>query len=189
MKQELRRRLLTQRNAITPGQKQTWDKAINQALINHDWFKHADKILAHYPIGSEPDIRPALEEALRQGKQVYLPKCEPATGEMRFFRVQSLESLQPGAHGIPEPEGNNYELRITDYALCLVPGIAFDAEGYRLGYGGGYYDRFLAQHAQLTTLGVCYEMMMQARLPREARDIPVTRVLAEGERYEHRRQE
>jgi len=180
-KQALRRALLAQRNAIPPEQKQAWDAAINRAILDDTWFIQAETVLAFYPIGSEPDIKPALEEALRQGKQVYLPKCEPATRQMTFHQVQSLHDLKPGAHGIPAPEENNSELRIMNSELCLVPGIAFDREGYRLGCGGGYYDRLLARHEQLRTLGVCYGRLLRASLPRDAMDIAVMRVLTEGE--------
>ena len=180
-KRALRRELLALRNAISPEGKRAWDAAINRAIIGDAWFGQAKAILAYCPIGSEPDIRPALEEALRQGKQVCLPKCNPETREMVFHPIASLEGLQPGAHGIPEPEESNSEFIIQHSALCLVPGIAFDRAGFRLGYGGGYYDRFLAWHRQLRTLGICYEMLFRDGLPIDAMDIAVERVLTERE--------
>ena len=180
-KQALRRELLALRNAIPPEQKQSWDTALNRAILNDPRFRQAESILAYCPIGSEPDIGPALNEALRQGKQVYLPKCVPAGRHMAFHQVQSLYDLKSGAYGIPEPGENNYALSITHYELCLVPGIAFDKEGYRLGYGGGYYDRFLAGHEQLRTLGICYKILLRASLPRDRMDAAVMRVLTEGE--------
>jgi len=197
-KHALRRELLAQRDAISLRDKRVWDAAINKAIVGHVWFQQAETILAYYPIGSEPDIRPALEEALRQGKALYLPKCKPETREMTIHQVSTLQSMKPGAHGIPEPEANNCQLSTAlppvvsaslNCQLCLVPGIAFDADGFRLGYGGGYYDRFLARHRELNTLGVCYELLRRAALPSEAMDIAVMRVLSEGEQHEHRGQE
>ena len=179
-KQILRRELLALRNAISLEDKRVWDAAINRAIMEHERFKQARNILAYYPIDSEPDIRPALERALRQGKRIYLPRCEPATREMAFHQARSLEGLQPGAYGIPEPEGN-CALSIVNCALCIVPGVAFDANGFRLGYGGGYYDRFLARHGDLRTLGVCYEVLLRDSLPGDATDIAVKRVITEGE--------
>jgi len=173
-KQALRRELLALRDAISPEQKQSWDAQINRAILEHAWFRQAKTILAYYPIGSEPDIRPVLEEALRRGKALYLPKCVPATRQMTFHQVDALEGLWPGAHGIPEPEG---AARDVCEGLCLVPGIAFDLDGFRLGYGGGYYDRFLARHERLRTLGICHESLQRASLPRGAKDIAVMRVL------------
>ena len=183
-KQVLRSELLALRNAISPEDKQDWDAKINEAIIGDAWFRQTKMILAYFPIGSEPDIRPALGEALRQGKEVFLPKCDPGTREMAFHQITSLEGLHPGAHGIPEPEANHYELCIMNYALCLVPGISFDRVGFRLGYGGGYYDKFLARHGHLRTLGICYEALLRDRLPKDALDIAVERVLTEGEAHE-----
>ena len=187
-KTELRRELLARRNSISPQDKQAWDIAINKAIIARPWFQQAQTILAYYPVGSEPDIRPALERALRQGKRVYLPRCERAARKMTFHQIQSLEGLRPGAHGIPEPEKNHCQLLFVNCVLCLVPGIAFDKAGFRLGYGGGYYDRFLARHDDLRTLGVCYEGLLRACLPRDALDIAVESVITEGEHYERERQ-
>jgi len=186
-RRELRRELLAQRNAIPPGQRQAWDAEINRGIIEHAWFRQAQTILGYYPIGSEPDIRPALEEALRQGKALYLPKCKPETREMTFHQAGSLMGLRPGAHGIPEPE-ESCALCIVNCALCIVPGIAFDKAGYRLGYGGGYYDRFLARRGGLRTLGICYAGCLRASLPRGAGDEAVERLLTEGEKHEHERQ-
>ena len=180
-KQALRRELLALRNAIKLEDKQSWDEALNRAIMEHVWFRQAEGILAYYPIGSEPDIRPALEQALRQGKALYLPMCNPDTREMTFHSVNSLNDLKPGAHGIPEPKEDNCQLSTVNCQLCLVPGVAFDREGFRLGYGGGYYDRFLARHEGLRTLGVCYGRLLRASLPRDAMDIAVMRVLTEGE--------
>jgi len=187
-KAALRRELLALRDAISPEDRRAWDAAINRAITGHPWFWQAQAILAYCPIGSEPDIRPVLEQALRQGKEVYLPRCNPAAREMNFHRITSLEGLQPGAHDIPEPAETNYELRITNYALCIVPGIAFDKSGFRLGYGGGYYDRFLARHRNLKTLGICYDFLLRASLPRDVTDVAVERVLTEGEQHEREQQ-
>ncbi|MCL1952977.1 MAG: 5-formyltetrahydrofolate cyclo-ligase [Oscillospiraceae bacterium] len=178
-KRTLRRELLALRNAIPPRDKQVWDAKINDAILNDAQFRQSQAILAYCPVGSEPDIRPALEEALRLGKALYLPKCKPGTREMTFHRIDSLENLRPGAYGIPEPEENNWQLFIVHCQLCIVPGVAFDAAGFRLGYGGGYYDRFLARHARLRTLGVCYGVLLCASLPRDDTDIAVERVLTE----------
>jgi len=174
-KKSLRRELLRQRDSLPPGDRKAWDAAINRAVTGHAWFSEAQAVLGYYPIGSEPDIRPALEGALRLGKEVYLP-C----GDMAFRKVDSLDNLVPGKFGIPEPDQNNSPFSIlhSPFSLCLVPGLAFDLDGYRLGYGKGYYDRFL-EHFQGRTLGVCYECLLQAALPREAHDLTVDIVISD----------
>jgi len=176
-KPTLRKQLLTQRSTM-PNQ-QARDAAICQAIISHPAFINTSEILGFFPIGSEPDIKPALEHALAQGKAIYLPCCEPATRIMTFRCVHSLDELIPGEHNIPEPPPHHLALSTQHLALALVPGLAFDEAGYRLGYGGGYYDRFLANF-QGSTLGVCYAMMIQA-IPTSPHDLPVDVVITEGE--------
>jgi len=175
-KQQLRRDLLAKRNAIPPERKRAWDEAICEAL--RGILREYELVLAFYPIGSEPDILPALKDA---SSTIALPKCSPATSEMKFYRAD-WATLTPGAHGIPEPL-DEPDLRIDSaelqHTLCLVPGLAFDRAGYRLGYGKGYYDRFLARHAP-ATLGICYEALLTDRLPRGAYDAPVRRIITEN---------
>jgi len=180
-KSALRKQLLAQRNAVLPQDKQAWDAALCRAIIAHPDFVQASELLGFYPIGSEPDIKPVLEHAIAQGKAVYLPCCTPETRTITFRRVHALNELMPGAHGIPEPPPYHCALRIVNCALCLVPGLAFDKLGYRLGYGGGYYDRFLANfHGR--TLGVCCAAMIH-EIPADAHDLPVNAVVTEGEWY------
>jgi len=179
-KQALRRELLSLRSSIAAGDRARRDKRINQAITGHPWFKSAQAVLGFYPIGSEPDIRPILEEALEMGKALYLPRCEPSTGEMAFYQVHSLAELKLGAHGIPEPAMQNCPLPeqfhcFAHCPLCLVPGLAFDDAGFRLGYGKGYYDKFLAQYKG-KSIGICYAAMRQAALPRQAHDLAVDTV-------------
>ena len=172
-KQELRRELLAKRSAFLPEEKRLWDQAICTALSGI--LAEYKLVLAFYPIRSEPDILPALQST---SAKIALPKCDPAIGEMRFYQAD-WGTLTPGAHGIPEPNSQfsilNSQLR---GALCLVPGIAFDRQGCRLGYGKGYYDRFLAGGAA-EALGICYEALLLNQLPRDAHDMPARRILTE----------
>ena len=172
-KQVLRKELLAKRSAIPQDEKLAWDQAICEALSGI--LKEYENILAFYPIGSEPDILPALKRAKAE---IYLPKCDTAAGAMRFYKA-NWETLTPGAHNIPEPN-SEFGIRNSELceALCLVPGIAFDFQGYRLGYGKGYYDRFLARGG-IETLGICYEALLLDALPRDAHDVPVRRICTE----------
>jgi len=172
----LRKQLTAQRNAISPQDKFCWDNAINQAIVGHPSFFNATQILGFFPFGSEPDIKPTLQHALDLGKTLYLPCCNPKTCEMIFRQVRSLSELVPGAHGIPEPPPNHCEQYIAGCALCLVPGLAFDENGFRLGYGKGYYDRFL-ENFKGTSLGICYAALRQASLPMEPHDFFVDMVI------------
>jgi 5-formyltetrahydrofolate cyclo-ligase len=187
-KSALRRELLALRNAVPAGERQARDTAINRAVEGHAWFRRARVVLGFYPIGSEPNLRLALAEALRLGKTVALPRCVPATGELRFHAVESLEGLLPGAHGIPAPPQGAPPCRPPPGScLLLVPGIAFDRAGCRLGYGKGYYDRFLSRF-QGHSLGICCDALLCGALPREPHDRAVESVITEkGAYYEQRR--
>ncbi|MDR0531651.1 MAG: 5-formyltetrahydrofolate cyclo-ligase [Oscillospiraceae bacterium] len=169
-KKLLRRELLARRAAFAPERKRAADEAICLAL--RDVLENHALVLAFYPIGSEPNLLPALRAF---HGQVYLPKCTPDAREMTFYAVEDWDGLRPGAYGIPEPRA---ALPARHATLCLTPGLAFDREGYRLGYGGGYYDRFLAGFSG-ESVGVCYEAFFMERLPRGAFDRPVGRVLTE----------
>lgn len=116
------------------------------------------------------DTWPLLARALAQGKEVYAPRCLERPGEMAFYRVSSREDLQAGAFGLLEPiPGRCPPLERGQGDLCLVPGLAFDREGYRLGYGKGYYDCFLAAQP-VHAVGLCFEALAFERLPRDGFD-------------------
>ncbi len=105
-----------------------------------------------------------LHRALAEGKALYLPRCLDDAGQMAFYRVQALEELESGSFGVREPSlaAPQYNMDLDGQALCLVPGLCFDNKGYRLGYGKGYYDRFLAKFRGVT-LGLCYNDFLQRR--------------------------
>ena len=170
-KQCLRRAFRQKRRGLPPAQKAEWDGAIAQSLLAHEAYRDCQTLLVYSPLVGEIDTRPLIEAAWAAGKTVAAPRCVPDTRDMKFYRFGAWAELQSGSYGIQEPaaqEGNH----ITDFAhaLCIVPGFSFDEEGYRLGYGGGYYDRFLAQHPQAATVGLCYRDFLAADLPRGAFD-------------------
>lgn len=149
-------------------------RAICERILASDEYAEANCVFAFYPMNTEPDIRPVLEDILASGKTLLLPRCE-ANGIMRALQVQSLEQLIPGKLGIMEPPVNAQE-DVPD--LVLVPAVAFDTEGYRLGHGGGYYDRYLSRFSG-NTLGVCFDAMIVERVPREPHDLPVSAVVTD----------
>ena len=119
-------------------------------------------------------IAPMLQRALDEGKRVAVPKVYGE--EMRFIYLEDLTQVSKGYAGIPEPIADA-PVAEDKRALVLMPGLAFDPQGHRIGYGGGFYDRFLAQEPDHPTLALCYEFQMQAHLDTEEFDIPVDTVL------------
>ena len=150
-KKQIRRMMLARRDALTSQEQQRASCLITERLLGHQWFYRAKNLLCYVSYGSELNTRELIMEALRLGKQVYVPKVGE-NRRMDFFQISSLEELQPGFHGILEPLNlAHIYMGGQDQTLMLMPGVAFDMFGNRLGYGGGYYDRYLAAHPQFQT--------------------------------------
>lgn len=140
-------------------------------------FQAAGSVLAFYPMPAEPDIRPVLEAVLAAGKLLSLPRSLEE-GILLPGIVPALDALVPGPWNIPEPPPGAPVPAQTD--LVLVPGVAFDRSGRRLGHGAGYYDRFLAQTAAFS-VGICFAQNLLAAVPAEAHDLPVQAIITEAE--------
>lgn len=180
-KKALRRRILALREALSREERERGSLLLTERICGHQWFYLADTILGFVSFGSEIGTEGILQEALEKGKKVYLPKV---TGEdMTFYRIRSLEELAAGYRGIPEPEGNTevyqYDPAYVDKVLMLMPGAVFDLYRSRIGYGKGFYDRYLAdkEGLQLRTIGVGYRCQLVEEIPAEAWDIKPYQVI------------
>lgn len=141
-------------------------------------FQTADTVLAYAAFRGETDLTDVVSLALRLGKTVAFPKTLDSEGHMAFLRVHSLEELKPGRYGISEPV-NGESVLPTERTLCLVPALAFDAKGNRLGYGGGFYDRFLRSFPGISA-GILPSVCLFPELPHEAWDVPVQYLVTEA---------
>jgi len=173
-KHTLRRRALERRSALAPEERERLSRLIREKLERLEEYGKAKTVAFFYPVKGEPDLLPLLKKALKE-KRVLLPKVEGE--EIKLYRVGRLEELKRGAFGIPEPEGGE-EVPPEEVELFLVPGLLFDGEGYRLGFGRGYYDRLLGRSGGLK-VGVAYEFQVVDRLPRERWDAPVDLLVTE----------
>ncbi|MCH5301946.1 MAG: 5-formyltetrahydrofolate cyclo-ligase [Prevotella sp.] len=138
-------------------------------------LKDAEVVMAYWPLPDEADIRSLVDLLVAEGKTVLLPKVVDDTA-MELRQYLSADDLREGAFRVMEPTGMPY----TDYAridVALVPGVAFDAAGHRLGRGRGYYDRFLAAHPRMRSLGVCFPFQRVASVPVDEHDVAVDEVL------------
>ena len=139
-----------------------------------DAYKNAKSIYGYMSYNQEVRTLPILEQALREGKRVAIPKCYG--NEMRFIWMEDLSQTEKSSCGIPEPVSDS-PVADDETALVLMPGMAFDAAGHRIGYGGGYYDKFLAAEPDHPTVALCYDFQVLDALETEAFDIPVDLVL------------
>ena len=150
-KKALRKELLAARNALNTGERIAMDARLAENVAGLPEYETARVLLPYLSFGTEVDTRAIICQAWADGKIVALPRCIPGTREMAWYRVDSLDGLVKSKLGVEEPPENPaweidpYALA-PDEALVLVPGFTFDARGYRLGYGGGFYDVFLSRY-------------------------------------------
>ena len=168
VKDEIRIEYSAKRDALTPEVRTERSKKICTTAMNLISFRHAEVILLYSPIKSEIDVIPLAMAAWEKGKAVAFPKCNKEDKTMKFHFVSSLDELEVGAYRINEPREDApvYD-PLTDkrVAICYVPGLTFDVYGYRLGYGKGYYDKFMNMFNGCT-IGITYSELIVKELPK-----------------------
>lgn len=173
-KQALRRYIRERKRAMTEEQIVAESEKLGHLFVQSDLYQQAKTVYGYLPYNQEVRTVPMLEQALRDGKRVAVPKVYGE--EMKFIYMDDLSKVEKGYAGIPEPIADE-PVADDKTALVLMPGLAFDKEGHRIGYGGGFYDKFLAAEPNHPTLALCYAFQMQARLETEEFDVPVDTVL------------
>ena len=168
-KEELRR------HAAGLPQEDAW--ALFQRFLALPEVESADTLMVFYGTGREPDTLPLIRALLERGKRVALPVVLPHRG-MEARQVLDVDQLVPNRYGIPEPDQSCPLVSKGEIAVVLVPHLICDREGYRLGWGGGYYDRWLVDFPGFTVC-VCRPGRLLERMPREEFDVPVKLVLME----------
>ncbi len=173
-KTELRRIIRQKKRAMTNAEIEAKSAALAALFAASEAYRNARTIYGYLPYNQEVRTVPMLEQALRDGKRVAVPKCYG--DEMRFVYMDDLTAVEKGYAGIPEPIADA-PVADDETALVLMPGLAFDRTGHRIGYGGGFYDRFLAAEPNHPTLALCYDFQLFEHLETEEFDIPVDSVL------------
>ncbi len=173
-KRELRRQIRQQKRSMTDEQIESASCRLGQLFVQSPLYQNAKTIYGYLPYNQEVRTVPMLERAIAEGKKVAVPKVYGE--EMRFIYLEDLSQVELGYAGIPEPVADG-PVADDPTALVLMPGLAFTEKGDRMGYGGGFYDRFLAQEPDHPTLALCYSFQMVESIPTEEYDIPVDCVL------------
>lgn len=173
-KQTLRKYIREQKRAMTPEQIQAASARLGELFAGSELYRQAKAIYGYLPYNQEVRTVPMLAQALRDGKRVAVPKVYGE--EMKFIWLEDFSRVEKGYAGIPEPIDDG-PVADDPTALVLMPGLAFDPEGHRIGYGGGFYDKFLAAEPTHPTLALCYGFQMFPKLETEEFDIPVDCVL------------
>ncbi len=171
--------MLARRNALGPEEIAKRSRSVQDSVLKSSFFNSAKSIGAYFAFGSEVRTDFILGEGKKLGKQVALPSIEG--DKIVFYEMSSAKYLVKGRFGIMEPLPYG---KITELDLLIVPGIAFDRAGYRLGYGKGYYDRFLLEH-QTFSVGLAYSFQLVEKLPRGRQDMRMDAVATEGRVIRH----
>ena len=170
IKNKLRKTLKEARSNVSDKSEKA--DLILQRLISLEEYKSADTLLCYVSFGDEVDTHRLIKLALKDGKTVAVPYCQDR-GIIEFYIINSLDELKLGAYGIKEPDINfNKRLEVPENSIIIVPGLAFNRFGFRIGYGGGYYDRFLENYKHIS-VGLCYNDMLFDEIPTEKYDMPV----------------
>ncbi len=179
-KKKIRLEYLKKRSELSSEYRNKADALLFEKTVNSAGFKSSKIILAYYPIKNEPDILPIVRHALACGKRVAFPVCHTDTYDLTFKFIEELSWLDAGAYSIPEPKDDCEIYYKEEKAFCIVPALVFDRNGYRIGYGKGFYDRFLSDFCGISA-GLCYDDFLCDVLPKESTDKNVDMIITDKE--------
>ncbi len=178
-KLELRRQLKARRNAFTQAQQQKSSALVCGHILASEHYHNAQAILGYLAFGRELSVDAVLEQALKDGKKVYVPYITSDT-EFQAVRLTDMVNFELDRYGIRSLKKVGEIINPANLDLVLVPAVAYAKDGNRLGMGAGYYDRFLLGCPKATKLGLAYEALLQEYLPTDAYDIPIGYLVTES---------
>lgn len=180
-KKTLRNKILTIRNSLDKNEKELMDISIYNKLINLDLYKKAKSIFIYISFSNEIDTVKIINKALEYGKEVYIPKIYREDKSMKAIRMNSFDELEKNFMGILEPVNDSNYIEKENIDLIIVPGVVFDKEGNRIGYGGGYYDRYLSDiKDKKNKVVLSYGLQIIDEIEPEIHDIQVDYIISES---------
>lgn len=185
-KKILRKEILENRNNIDLVKKEEMDKKILNQFYESKYYKEAEKIFIYISYDSEINTKIIIDKALKDKKKIYVPRTEFKTRHMDAVGITSLDNLIESKYGILEPSIDMMHIDPNELDLIVVPGVAFDRSGGRMGYGAGFYDRFFKKinkenKNKIIKLALAYELQMLDKVPMNAQDVPVDFIITENE--------
>ncbi len=164
IKKKMRAEARNMRRSLSPERKSALDRKIKNKLLNLFAVRETQTVLCYVSTEIEVDTREFIESLLKMGKRVAVPRCEGGESEMNFYYIDSLADLEKGSFGVDEPNPSRCVMFADAVkSVCIVPAFMFDKNGYRLGYGKGYYDRYLSRYKG-STIGICYQDNLKEEL-------------------------
>ncbi|WFA09141.1 5-formyltetrahydrofolate cyclo-ligase [Tissierella sp. Yu-01] len=183
-KKILRRNILSKRAALGKDGNISLSKKIINKLIDTEYYKNANTIMCYISFGSEINTHEFIRNCIKDGKRIVVPVTFHEPREMKPSQILSFDELEPGYFNIltPKKEFIRY-IDPKEIDLIIVPGAVFDRKGYRIGFGGGYYDRFLADkiNDKSTKISVAFHLQIIDQVPKEEHDVPVDIIITEKE--------
>ncbi len=178
-KEKVRRQALETRNALAEDWRLGTSRIIVEKLLASEWYRQSEILLSYCSIRSEVETRELHEKIQADGKQLFLPRTDAREKTMCFYKVEDLKKLKKGDFGVPEPRGGEAVEQVMESGafsrekiLMVMPGVAFDGKGYRLGYGGGFYDRYLQRYGtMLTSVMIAFAEQETWIIPAETCDV------------------
>jgi len=182
-KDGLRRELINKRESLTDEEINDRNALIAESLIRV--CEGAESIFTYISGEYEADTKRTIESLLKEGRAVAVPLVFKDEGAIRFYRIMDFENLRQGSFGIYEPVIGESEPEIfpDEGSVIIVPGAVFDKGGYRIGYGGGYYDKYLSDKQNIMKIGVCFDFQVIGSVPRDGFDVPVDMVVTDKRIY------
>lgn len=180
-KEQIRKRIIQVRNQMASEEVAQKSSLIAQKVLKTPEYEEADNILLYADYRHEVMTREIFDDAVLRKKKVFFPKSKE-DGTMEFYQVISVKQLESGYKGIKEPSVDErylYRFQRNEDTLMIVPGVAFDMKGYRVGYGKGFYDRFLQDKRQITAMGLCFSNQIVEEIPHNQYDIRMDKIVTE----------
>lgn len=181
-KKEIRKKILEYRETIDIDQRKIWDEEIFSKLINSDLYKRSNTIFAFVSFKSEVDTHKIIKHAISNGKTICVPKINSKQEGIKIYKIEDFDQLKEGYFGILEPIKSCEEVDSNALDLILMPGVAFDRHGGRVGYGAGFYDRFLSNmNKQVPKVALAYDFQVMDTVPMDQYDVRIDGVITERE--------
>lgn len=184
-KKELRKKMRAKRDALTEAQVIEKSQKILKNLLGTTEYKNAKKIFCYVSFEKEVDTFSIIRQAFSDGKEVAVPRVNG--NQMEFYKIRSVEELQPGYYGILEPVTDVIEKELE--GIIIIPGLVFDMQCNRIGYGGGFYDRYLNAHTDhaLIKIALAYEFQMVSKIETEEHDQKMDRIVTPAKVLENKK--
>ncbi|MEW8973496.1 MAG: 5-formyltetrahydrofolate cyclo-ligase [Tissierellaceae bacterium] len=180
IKKQIRQEILEKRRKLKNIDHKNFSETITSSVLNSSYYKNANTIMTFISFSDEVNTHDFIRKAISDGKRVTVPITFPKTREIKASHILDFGELELGYYNILTPKKEFIRfIPPEEIDLIIVPGVAFDKNGYRVGYGGGYYDRFLSNLPNVVTIGIAFELQMIDEVPKDKFDIPVNFIFTE----------